>query len=66
MPLGIDIGQMRLVIKIRITWANKNILGYLPKYKSLLPPLAEQSGIQSYTMVLEQVSGWLVVRGRLP
>ena len=29
--------------------ANKNILGYLPKYKSLLLPPAEQSGVQPYT-----------------
>ena len=36
------------MIKIQITWANKNILGYFPKYKfSLLPP-AEQSRIQPY------------------
>ena len=49
MPLGINIGQMRLVIKIRITWANKNILGYLLKYKFPLLPLAEQSRIQPYT-----------------
>ena len=46
MSLGIEIGQMRLVIKIQITWANKNILGYLLKYKSPLPSSAEQSGIQ--------------------
>ena len=40
---------MRLVIKIRITLANKNILVYLSKYKFLLPLLAEQSRVQPYS-----------------
>ena len=49
---------MRLVIKIRITWANKNILEYLPKYKSPLPPPAEQSGIQPYTGIVLRSDFW--------
>ena len=42
---------MRLVIKIQITWANKNILGYFSKYKLFLPPPAEQSRIQPHNGV---------------
>ena len=40
---------MRLVIEIWITWVNKNILGYLLKYKFPLLSSAEQSGVQPYT-----------------
>ena len=48
-------GQMKLVIKIQIPLVNKNILGYLPKYKSSLPPLVEQSKVQPYTYNSERL-----------
>ena len=47
--LGIALRQMRLSIKIQITWLNNNLLGYLPKYKSLLPLPVKLSGPQPYT-----------------
>ena len=55
--LGIVLGQKRLFIKIRITWLNNNLLGYLSKYKSHLPPLVELSGPQPYNQlkVLRQI-----------
>ena len=46
--LEIALKQMRLSIKIRITWLNNNILGYLSKYKSFLPPPIELSSPQPY------------------
>ena len=46
--LEIALKQMRLSIKIQITWLNSNLLGYLPKYKSFLPPPVKLSGPQPY------------------
>ena len=49
---GMTLRQMRLSIKIRITSLNSNTLGYLPKYKSPLPPPVKLSGPKPYTYVV--------------
>ena len=46
--LGIAPGQMKLFIKIWITWLSNNLLNYLPKYKFPLHPPVEPSGPQPH------------------
>ena len=50
--LGIALRQIRLSIKIQITWLNNNLLGYLLKYKSLLPPPVKLLGPQAYNIAV--------------
>ena len=56
--LGIALGQIRLFIKIRITWLDNNLLGYLPKNKSPLPSPVELSGPQPY--IFQLFSGFIL------
>ena len=53
---------MRLSIKIRITWLNNNLLGYLPKYKfslafssrAIRPPALHSSSEKVYEILTEK------------